>query len=73
MSIGFTASKTNNIDTVKSELFQHVSVSDLLKYGFIPELVGRLPVIVGLKDLDKNALTDVLLKPKNSLIKQYHA
>ena len=35
MSIGFTASKTNNIDTVKSELFQHVSVSDLLKYGFI--------------------------------------
>ena len=73
MSIGFTASKTNNIDTVKSELFQHVSVSDLLKYGFIPELVGRLPVIVGLKDLDKNALTDVLLKPKNSLIKQYQA
>ena len=66
MSIGFTASKTNNIDTVKNELFQHVSVSDLLKYGFIPELVGRLPVIVGLKDLDKNALTDVLLKPKTS-------
>ena len=74
MSIGFTASKTTtNIDSVRSELFQHVSVSDLLKYGFIPELVGRLPVIVGLKDLDKNALTDVLLKPKNSLIKQYQA
>ncbi len=73
MSIGFTASKTNQVDSVKAELFQHVSVSDLLQYGFIPELVGRLPVIVGLKDLDKDALNDVLLKPKNSLVKQYQA
>ena len=71
MSIGFTASKNNNVDSVKNELFQHVIVSDLLKYGFIPELVGRLPVLVGLKELDKDSLIDVLLKPKNSLIKQY--
>ncbi len=71
MSIGFMASKNNNVDSVKSELFQHVTVADLLKYGFIPELVGRLPVIVGLKDLDKDDLIDVLSQPKNSLIKQY--
>ena len=44
---------------------------DLLKYGLIPEFVGRLPIIATLEDLDEKALVQILLEPKNSLIKQY--
>ena len=44
---------------------------DLLKYGLIPEFVGRLPIIATLEDLDESALVKILLEPKNSLIKQY--
>ena len=48
-----------------------VETEDLLKYGMIPEFIGRLPVIATLDDLDKNALIDILIKPKNALTKQF--
>jgi ATP-dependent Clp protease ATP-binding subunit ClpX len=53
------------------ELFSQVQPDDLLKYGFIPEFVGRLPVVATLEDLDEAALIAILRKPKNALIKQY--
>ena len=54
-----------------SELFSQVRVEDLVKYGMIPEFMGRLPVIVALEELDEHALVRVLTEPKNSIIKQY--
>jgi ATP-dependent Clp protease ATP-binding subunit ClpX len=48
-----------------------VLTEDLLKYGLIPELIGRLPIIVTLDPLDEDALVDILVKPRNSLIKQF--
>ncbi len=56
---------------VGSDPFQHVEPEDLIRYGMIPELVGRLAVIVALDDLDEDALVDILEKPKNALTKQY--
>ncbi len=51
--------------------FEHTEPEDLLRYGLIPELVGRIPVVVALHELDEDALVDILQKPKNALIKQY--
>ena len=51
--------------------FEHCEPEDLLRYGLIPELVGRIPVVVALHELDEGALVDILQKPKNALIKQY--
>ena len=53
------------------ELFAHLQPQDLMKYGFIPEFIGRLPVCATLEDLDKQALIQILTKPKNAIIKQY--
>ncbi len=50
---------------------QHLQPIDLMKFGFIPEFIGRLPVIATLEDLDKQALIQILTKPKNAIIKQY--
>ncbi len=59
-------------DQKKSEaIFKDVSAHDIVKFGLIPELVGRLPVIVGLENLDESALVKILKDPKNSLTKQY--
>ena len=69
-SIGFNGtvkSKKNNEDSIFSQATSH----DIVKYGLIPELVGRIPVIVSLDALDEEALVSILSKPKNSLIKQY--
>jgi ATP-dependent Clp protease ATP-binding subunit ClpX len=55
-------------DTVVTELVQPV---DLIKFGFIPEFIGRLPVVAVLEDLDKEALVQILTKPKNSIVRQY--
>ena len=52
-------------------ILREVEPEDLLKYGLIPEFVGRLPVIATLEDLDEQALIDILTKPKNALAKQY--
>jgi ATP-dependent Clp protease ATP-binding subunit ClpX len=53
------------------QLFREVEPSDLIKYGLIPELIGRLPVVATLEELDKKALVSILTEPKNALIKQY--
>jgi len=67
--IGFT--KTLTKSSKEDELFKEVNPEDLIKYGFIPELVGRLPVISTIDHLDEVALMRVLIEPKNSLLKQY--
>ena len=53
------------------EIFKQLEPEDLLKFGLIPEFVGRLPVLATLEDLDKDALVTILTQPKNALIKQY--
>ena len=73
-SIGFHAqpvTRDQDISDRQNELLQKVEVGDLIKYGLIPEFVGRLPVVAVLHDLDKAALIDILTKPKNALLKQY--
>lgn len=69
-TIGFSGeiSKINNPST---DLIQEVTVEDLKKFGMIPELLGRFPVIAPLKELDIEALESILTKPKNAIIKQY--
>jgi ATP-dependent Clp protease ATP-binding subunit ClpX len=70
-TMGFGA----KIESIKEkdigEIFDKVTPQDLLKYGLIPEFVGRLPVTVSLSSLDRNALIDILTKPRNALVKQY--
>ncbi|HHW31283.1 MAG TPA: ATP-dependent Clp protease ATP-binding subunit ClpX [Clostridiaceae bacterium] len=70
-SMGFGAVIENNKEKDMGEILKHILPQDLLKYGLIPEFVGRLPVIVTLHSLDKNALKQILTEPKNALIKQY--
>ena len=53
------------------EILKDLEPEDLLKFGLIPEFVGRLPVVATLDDLDEDALVDILTKPKNALVKQY--
>jgi endopeptidase Clp ATP-binding regulatory subunit (clpX) len=68
--IGFGAGmKSQEID--RDDALKNVLPEDLLKFGLIPEFIGRLPVITTLKQLDEDALVDILTKPKNALIKQY--
>jgi ATP-dependent Clp protease ATP-binding subunit ClpX len=70
--IGFPGSYTSNPSKLtKEELLHQIMPDDLMRYGLIPELVGRLPVVVGLDSLDLKALIDVLVRPKNAIIKQY--
>jgi ATP-dependent Clp protease ATP-binding subunit ClpX len=68
-SIGFKAEKRTEADI--SSLLHHVSPEDLMQFGLIPEFVGRLPVVVSLDPLDRDALIRILVEPKNALIKQY--
>lgn len=70
-SIGFGAQIESNKDMNKYEIFEKLLPQDLLKFGLIPEFVGRLPIIATLKELDKEALIDIVTKPKNALVKQY--
>ena len=67
--IGFDRIKNNNID--KHEIRQYLEPEDLVAYGFIPELVGRLPIYNTLRPLSSEALKRILVEPKNSIIKQY--
>ena len=55
----------------KYEVFKELLPQDLLKFGLIPEFIGRLPIIATLQDLDKDALVKILVEPKNSLVRQY--
>lgn len=68
--MGFLSDRRNGNETNSSSLTQ-VIPEDLLHFGFIPEMVGRLPVTVGLESLSKDSLVRVLTEPKNSIIKQY--
>lgn len=56
-----------------SEIFANIETADLVKYGLIPELVGRLPIIVSLEELDEEALMRILQEPKNAIVRQYQA
>ena len=70
-SIGFGADVKENDSRGVGEVFSELEPEDLLKFGLIPEFVGRLPVIATLTDLDEESLVTILTKPKNALIKQY--
>ena len=70
-SIGFNSTLNDKKDIIKDEYLKNITTDDLIHYGLIPELVGRLPVVTTLKSLDKNSLKKVLTEPKNALIKQY--
>ncbi len=71
MGMGFEASLKNDKDDSLSELLAQVAPEDLLRYGLIPEFVGRMPVMATLDDLDQEALVRILTEPKNALVKQY--
>ena len=69
--IGFSGADTGKTGEKKKNPFSEVEPDDLLRYGLIPELVGRLPVVVALEALDEDALVRILKEPKNALTKQY--
>jgi len=70
--IGFGADVRRVEEKDLGAILRQVLPEDLLKYGLIPEFVGRLPVITNVHNLDKQALVDILTKPKNALVRQYH-
>ncbi len=70
-SMGFGAKIESKKDINRTEIFKQLLPQDLLKFGLIPEFVGRLPIIATLDGLDRSALIDIVTKPKNALIKQY--
>ncbi len=70
-AIGFGADVRSNENQRIGDLFSRVEPEDLLKFGLIPEFVGRLPIIATLTDLDEDALISILTEPKNALVKQY--
>jgi ATP-dependent Clp protease ATP-binding subunit ClpX len=70
-AIGFGAEVRSNDEKKTGEWMKTLEPEDLLKYGLIPEFIGRLPIIATLEDLDEKSLIKILLEPKNSLIKQY--
>ena len=70
-SIGFGAKVKNYKDQPLSEIMKQLEPEDLIKYGLIPEFIGRMPIVATLNDLDEKSLVKILREPKNSLIKQY--
>ena len=70
-AIGFGTTIQSEKEIKKYETFKELLPQDLLKFGLIPEFIGRLPIIATLKDLDRDALVKILVEPKNSLVKQY--
>ena len=71
MQIGFSSSKLTKREKVEKGVYKDVTAHDVVKYGIIPELVGRLPVIVALDNLDEAALVRILKEPKGAIYKQY--
>jgi ATP-dependent Clp protease ATP-binding subunit ClpX len=69
--IGYGATVRSQDERRMGQILREVEPEDLLKFGLIPEFIGRLPVVATLEDLDENALVEILTKPKNALIKQY--
>lgn len=72
-SIGFGATVATKEEKPVGEVMKSVRPEDLLKFGLIPEFIGRLPIIATLEDLDEKALVTILTEPKNALVKQYSA
>ena len=70
-TIGFGTSLQSNKEIDRYKIFEQLLPQDLLKFGLIPEFIGRLPIVATLKELDKEALKKILIEPKNSLVKQY--
>ena len=70
-SIGFGAKVVSKDDNKVSDLIKKLEPEDLIKYGLIPEFVGRMPIVTTLEDLDEKSLIKILKEPKNSLTKQY--
>ena len=70
-AVGFSQERKSRSRQSAGELFAYTTADDLLQYGLIPELVGRLPVVSALGDLSREAMKDILLKPRNALIRQY--
>jgi len=70
-ALGFGAEVQRKKDKKRSETLAKVEPEDLLKFGLIPELVGRLPVVAALEELDEDAFVDILIRPKNAVAKQY--
>jgi ATP-dependent Clp protease ATP-binding subunit ClpX len=69
--VGFGANRGPGYRKELNEIMKHIQPEDLIKYGLIPELVGRLPIVAPLQDLDEKALVDIMIKPKSALVKQY--
>jgi ATP-dependent Clp protease ATP-binding subunit ClpX len=69
--VGFHGTVTSQVDRDPGELFAQVLPEDLVKFGMIPEFIGRLPMIGAVGSLDRDALVKILVEPKNSLVKQY--
>ena len=70
-AIGFGSQIKSKKEMKQYEIFQELLPQDLLKFGLIPEFIGRLPIIATLRELDKEALIQILVEPKNALVKQY--
>ena len=70
-AIGFGANVQSQKEIDKYKIYEQLLPQDLLKFGLIPEFVGRLPIVATLRELDRNALIDIVTKPKNALVKQY--
>src|SRR3974390_419565 len=70
-NLGFGADIQSKKQRNLTELLQHVEPEDLLKFGMIPEFIGRLPIVTALEELDESALMSILSQPKNALVKQY--
>jgi len=70
-TIGFSAKSDDDKEIIKDELYAKIEPEDLLKFGLIPELIGRIPIIAPLHSLDEEALKSILAEPKNSIIKQF--
>ena len=70
-SVGFTATlgRTDNVE--ETNMMSKVTVQDVRKFGLIPEILGRLPVITYTEELDKDALIRIITEPKNAIVKQY--
>lgn len=71
VSIGFGADIRNSEERTTGDILRDVEPEDLLKFGLIPEFIGRLPVLATLTDLDEKALVEILTSPKNAIVKQY--
>ncbi|RUP42006.1 MAG: ATP-dependent Clp protease ATP-binding subunit ClpX [Acinetobacter sp.] len=70
-SIGFAASVKSKEEARHSDILKNLQIEDIIKFGMIPEFIGRLPIVATLKELDKTALIQILTEPKNAIIKQY--